>query len=136
MKVLIDTNVIFDVYQHRQPHYSASNQVLKLARRGELCGAVASHTIANGFYFYRSPFKKFLRERLIEDIEVCCADAHLTRWCIDLGFSDLEDALQAGAAMAWKAQFIITRNVRDFRKSKIPAMAPSQFLNRFFRSEL
>jgi predicted nucleic acid-binding protein len=136
MKVLVDTNVIFDVYEHRQPHYSASNHVLKLARRGELAAAVASHTIANGFYFYGAAFTRFLRERLLEDVEVCCADAHLTRWCIDLGMTDLEDALQAGAAMEWKAQFIITRNIRDFKKSTIPAMTPTQFLHRFFRSEL
>ena len=136
MSILIDTNVLFDVYEHRQPHYAASNQVLSLAKRAELSAAVASHSVANGFYVYGKPFVTFLRERLLEDVEVCCADSHLTRWCLGLGIADLEDALQAGAAMAFKAQFIVTRNSRDFRQSTIPAMTPSDFLHRFFRAEL
>jgi PIN domain-containing protein len=136
MKVLLDTNVVFDVYEHRQPHYAASNQVMKLARRGEFLAAVASHSVANGFYVYGRPFTSFLCERFLDDVEVCCADAHLTRWCLRLGLPDLEDALQAGAAMAWKAQFIITRNTRDFRQSTIPAITPGDFLHRFFRTAL
>jgi hypothetical protein len=136
MKVLIDTNVLFDVYEHRQPHYQASNQVFCLARRAELSIAVASHSVANGLYYYGKPFVPFVQERLLDDAEVCCADAHLTRWCLGLGISDLEDALQAGAAMAFKAQFIISRNTRHFRQSTIPAMSPAEFLHRFFRAAL
>ena len=51
MRLLIDTNVVFDVYARRQPHYSASNLLLKLARRRRVLAAVASHTAANLFYF-------------------------------------------------------------------------------------
>ncbi len=50
MKVLIDTNVVFDVFARRQPHYSASNHILKLARRKKIAAAVAAHTVANLFY--------------------------------------------------------------------------------------
>jgi len=112
------------------------NQIFFLARRGDIVAAVASHSLSNGFYFYGKPFVSFLRERLLDDVEVCCADAHLTQWCLNLGIADLEDALQAGAAMSFKAQFIVSRNVRDFKHSKIPAMTPSDFLHRFFRAKL
>ena len=44
------------------------------------------------------------------------------------GMPDFEDALQAAAAVACKAQVIITRNVRDFKKSPVPAMTPEQFV--------
>jgi hypothetical protein len=131
MRVLVDANVIFDVYERRQPHYAASLQVCRLARRRTLAAAVAEHTIANGFYIYRKPFAAFVRERLLEDFEICCADAQLTGACLKLGIGDFEDALQAGAAMAWKAAFIITRNERDFKRSPIPALSPTSFLKRF-----
>ena len=42
--------------------------------------------------------------------------------------NDLEDALQASAAVAFKAAFIVTRNVRDYQKSPIRALSPVQFL--------
>ncbi len=41
------------------------------------------------------------------------------------------DALQAAAALAWKASFIVTRNTRDFRHSPVPALTPTDFLKRF-----
>ncbi len=72
-----------------------------------------------------------MKQRLTEDFEIRCADAHLTRSCLTLGVRDLEDALQIGAAMAWKAAFIITRNERDFKASPIPAISPAAFLKRF-----
>jgi len=131
MRVLVDANVIFDVYERRQPHYAASLQVCRLAQRRTLAAAVAGHTIANGFYIYGKPFAEFVKRRITEDFEICCADAHLTRSCLALGIRDFEDALQVGAAMTWKAAFIITRNERDFRHSTIPALSPTAFLKRF-----
>lgn len=131
MKVLVDANVIFDVFQRRQPHYAASNQICRLAQRRTLAAAVAGHTLANGFYLFRKPFGAFVNQRLLEDFEVCCADARHTRSCLALGVGDFEDALQIGAAMAWKAAFIITRNERDFKRSPVPALSPAAFLKRF-----
>lgn len=127
----MDANVIFDVYERRQPHYAASLQVCRLARRRTLAAAVAGHTVANGFYIYGRPFAEFVKRRLTEDFEIRCADAHLTRSCLALGIRDLEDALQVGAAMTWKAAFIITRNERDFKHSTIPALSLAAFLKRF-----
>jgi hypothetical protein len=131
MKVLVDANVIFDVFERRQPHYSSSQQICRLAQQRTLAAAIAGHTIANGFYIYRKPFVAFVQERLLEDFEICCANAHHTRLCLNLHINDLEDALQAGAAMAWKATFIITRNERDFKRSPVPALSPRAFLKRF-----
>ncbi len=131
MRVLVDANVIFDVYERRQAHYAASQQICRLAQRRTLAAALAGHTIANGFYIYRKPFVAFVRERLVEDFEICCGDAHQTRSCLKLGIGDLEDTLQIAAAMMWKAAFIITRNERDFKNSPIPALSPSTFLKRF-----
>ena len=41
---------------------------------------------------------------------------------------DYEDALQAAAAQACAAQIILTRNVRDFKGSPVPAMTPEVFM--------
>lgn len=41
---------------------------------------------------------------------------------------DFEDALQVAAAMACGAQFIVTRNERDFKASPVPALSPEAFL--------
>lgn len=44
--------------------------------------------------------------------------------------SDFEDALQVAAALAANADFIVTRNLQDFRRSPLPALTPPQFLQK------
>ena len=131
MKLLYDTNVVFDVVERRAPHYNASLQMLKLAQRGTVEAAMASHTVANLFYQYGKAIIPDLKNRFLNDFEIVCGDARMVRASLSSGVSDLEDALQVGAAMAWKAAFIITRNERDFRRSPIPAISPAAYLKRF-----
>ncbi len=47
------------------------------------------------------------------------------------GNRDLEDTLQATAAQANGAAYIISRNVKDFRLSHVPALTPSDYLAKF-----
>lgn len=44
--------------------------------------------------------------------------------------ADYKDALQMACAVRIKADFIITRNIRDFINSKVPAIKPSELLER------
>jgi hypothetical protein len=131
MRLLYDSNIVFDVIERRAPHYSASLQMLKLAQRGTVNAALASHTIANIFYKYQKTIIPDLKNRFLNDFEVVCGNAVLVQNSLNLGIQDLEDALQVAAAMAWKSAFIITRNERDFKRSPIPALSPSAFLKRF-----
>ena len=48
-------------------------------------------------------------------------------------FSDLEDCLQSECAAEYKADFIITRNVKDFAASMVPVITPSEFLEQFVK---
>ncbi len=131
MNVLIDANVIFDVVEKRQPHYAASNQVLCLCRRRLLAGMVAYHTIANVFYQYGRPALPFLKDSLLPHVRTVSADAPLITQALAWGMSDFEDALQAAAARANGAAFIISRNVKDFKLSHVRAVTPSDYLARF-----
>lgn len=103
----------------------------KLAQRGAVEAALASHTIANIFYKYQKAVIPDLKDRFLIDFEIVCGNAEAVRASLNRGFRDLEDALQVSAAMAWKAAFIVTRNERDFKLSPIPALSPSAYLKRF-----
>lgn len=46
-------------------------------------------------------------------------------------FGDFEDCLQEECAVAISADYIVTRNVKDFVSSRIPAILPSQFLEKY-----
>jgi predicted nucleic acid-binding protein len=130
MVILIDTNVVFDVISKRQPHYQASNQILYLCRRKSIVGTVAYHTIANVFYMYGKAAAPFLREFLLH-LNVHGATSALIQEVLRWGMNDWEDALQAAAARSANASFIVTRNVKDFKFSRVPALSPKEFLKRF-----
>ena len=64
----------------------------------------------------------------IEPVVACCC---LASWAIqEMAWNDFEDAVQSATAERIQADFIITRNVRDFRQSKVLAFTPSEFLAR------
>ena len=131
MKILIDSNLVFDVYGRRQPHYPASNHILKLARRGTVAGNISSHTLANLFYLFGKACVPFIRESLLPHFEVTAGDSHKTQLALRAGMDDFEDALQVAAALQCSAAFIVTRNVRDFKRSPVPALSPDEWIKRF-----
>ena len=49
---------------------------------------------------------------------------------VEMQWKDFEDAVQSATAERLHADYIITRNVRDFNKSKVLALTPSELLSR------
>ena len=126
MRILLDTDVLLDVALERQAFLAASQDVLRWAEGEPGQAAVAWHTLSNIAYLTVSP-RKFIRE-LLEFVEVAEVGTEEARQAVGLPMNDLEDALQAAAAIAFEATFVVTRNVRDYRKSPIPVLSPAAFL--------
>ena len=71
-----------------------------------------------------APYARQFIADLLEFVEVVRTGTADVRYALDLPMSDFEDALQAAAARACGARAIVTRNVRDFARSPIPAITP------------
>ena len=65
---------------------------------------------------------------LLSIVDVAPVAAKDALRALQLPMKDLEDAMQAAAALAWEADYIVTRNLVDYRKSPIPAIGPKDFL--------
>lgn len=126
MRALLDTDVLLDVALARKPHAADSAAVLRWAEAGG-AAAVAWHSLTNCAYLLRGSGRPFLERllRLVEVAPVATADAHRA---LDLPMSDVEDAFQAAAALAWRADVIVTRNISDYRHSPVRALSPAMFL--------
>lgn len=133
MRLLLDINILLDVAFQR-PGEPASSRLI-----GE-CGGdheawVAWHTLATLACLIERQLDAAEARRFIEGLVGWAQVAPTTTadavQAVALPLPDFEDAQQAAAAMACGAQAIITRNVRDFRKSPVPAMTPETFLRRF-----
>ena len=134
MRLLIDGNIVLDVLQKREPHYENSAKVWKLCETEQAEGYVSALTFADLVYVMR----KELDPEKIEDV---LKTLSLIFRFTELGVSDMtnaagkkwddyEDAVQASTAERLHVDYIITRNVRDYRESKIIAFTPTEFLAR------
>ena len=128
MRALVDSDVLLDVALARAPFAAESAAALRWAEAGG-AAAVAWHSLANCAYLLKGGGRPFVERllRLVEVAQVGTADA---RRALSLPMPDLEDAFQSAAAMAWKADVIVTRNLGDYRHSPVVAVAPTEFLRR------
>ena len=132
MKILLDCDVLLDVMAGREKFLADSARVLDTCETGEIHGVIAWHTLANAYYL-ADDGKKALKffEDLLSFIEVAGGDTDLALEAIRAGFADFEDALQSVCARKFEADFIITRNVKDYKLSAVRAMSPSDFAGKF-----
>lgn len=132
MRVLIDTNVILDVLCEREGFAGTALHIFRLCEVNRLDGIVSALSIPNIVYIMRKELDKNRITAVVERLSLIFSIADLT--AADLtqaakrGFDDFEDALQAVCAKRVKAEYIITRNTRDFRENPIPAITPVEFI--------
>ena len=133
MRALIDTNIILDVLCQRERFFENSSMVFKLCEMKELDGVISALSIPNLVYIMRKELDhdaiKIVLQKLslifkIEDLKA----ADLLKAAV-MDFKDYEDALQSVCAERTNADFIISRNVKDFQNSSVKAVTPEEFLN-------
>ena len=134
MRLLIDANIILDVLQKREPHYTDSSIVWKICETGQADGFISSLTVANIVYVMRKELGAEQIEDVITKLKLIFNIADFTgsdlTKAAEMKWSDFEDAIQSAIAERIQADFIITRNVRDYLKSKVMAFTPSEFIAR------
>jgi predicted nucleic acid-binding protein len=130
MKILIDTNVLLDIALRRDEFFADSAAVIDWAELNPKQAAIAWHTISNIAYLVKQDARAFIAD-LLTFVEVAAGDTATVRQALAMPTKDLEDALQASAAIGFGADIIVTRDVGDFKKLPIKAMTPSQFAREY-----
>ena len=134
MKLLIDANILLDVLQKREPHYRDSALIWKLCETEQAEGCVSALSIANLVYIMRKELSPETIEDVLGKLSLIFSLVELTPADIakaaEMKWTDFEDALQAATAERIHAEAIITRNIRDFRKSRVIAFTPAEYLAR------
>ncbi len=134
MRVLIDSDVLLDVALERTEFVGESTAALTWAEQHSDSAWVAWHSLANIHYVGRrmrgnAAIRDFLGE-ILGFLTVPSTDHVTARHALGLPVGDFEDALQVASALAAKADFIVTRNTADYRRSPVPAVTPAEFLRR------
>ncbi len=132
MIVLTDTDVLIDLALDRKPFSADATSVIAYIQTNNVEAFVAWHSISNFYYMTSSPMGKNLCREFIKDIfqfiKIAPVNTGDMVYAANLNMSDFEDAMQSAAAVSCKAEYIITRNVKYYKESPVPAIIPGDFL--------
>jgi predicted nucleic acid-binding protein len=133
MKVLFDTNVILDYLMQREPFYRDSREVILLSAENKLDGIIGAGSIADIYYICRKEYQSTEKSLnliidLLKLVTLVDTKAYDISNALTYNMPDFEDAIIAAAALREKADYIITRNAKDYSKSPVPAITPDEFL--------
>ncbi len=139
-RILIDTNVLLDYLLTREPFYEDAARIVLACADGKVKGCIAAHSISNMFFIVRKDYNvKERRELLINLCSIFDVEgidkAKLLAGLQNEDFSDFEDCLQMECAKAYKAKYIVTRNIADYKMSEIKTILPKDYLRSYDRVE-
>lgn len=120
----------------RHPHAGPASELLDRIEHGAESAAIAWHSVSN-LYYLVAPSRGGVSTRdfiveLTRFVAVANTNADAIQYAAQLPMADFEDAMQVADARACGARHIVTRNVRDYERSPIRAVAPQEVLSGLF----
>lgn len=132
-KIFIDTNIVIDLLSKRTPFFEEAATLFSLADKNQIEISISSLTIANTSYLLLKQMDANKAKSIIRKLRLIVKTLSLDDKIIGLAlndetFSDFEDCLQYFTALENNQEIIITRNLKDFKNSKLPTMTAKQFI--------
>jgi hypothetical protein len=135
-KLFFDNDIILDISIERNAllknDVNEAIKLINLVEFGEYEGYTSTVIFTNTYYIQRklkdhNTSINFLKKvRLI--LTVLSVNDKIIQKALESGFDDFEDAVQYFTAVENKMEYIITRNIEDYKKSTIKVYTPSQYL--------
>jgi predicted nucleic acid-binding protein len=132
--VFVDTNILIDLLADRPPFSKFAIEIFDLAEKKEVKLVTSSHTFATTHYL----LKKYIEEvklralliSLLDFIDIVAIDISIIKKSLLSKHKDFEDAIQIFAANSVSnIDFIVTRNLKDFKDTGISVLPPEELLN-------
>ena len=135
MRAYVDTNILVDLVLSRQEFLPDAQRVFAIGYAGEAQLVVSALSFVNTVYLgrkYKFPMGDVLSKlRMIADfVDVADLSGQNVVDMLTSGWRDYEDATQHRSAIDEQADFIVTRNKKDFKASTLPVLTPLEFFNR------
>ncbi len=132
-KIFVDTDVCLDLLSGRKPFNAIAERLFTLADIGKIKICVSSLSFANIDYILQSQYKINDSRKILAKfktlVTVLSVDDKIINLSIVSDFIDFEDAIQYNTAIENKIKVILTRNLKDYKKSMIQVMNPETFLS-------
>lgn len=128
MRVLIDTNVVLDFLQEREPFVENAARLFERIDAGEIEEFIAATTITNIYYIIRRVAERVVAQdaitQVLSDLNICAVNLEVLEQALMLNFEDFEDAVQYACAVMHNVDAIVTRDASGFINAEIPVVLP------------
>ena len=132
IRVLLDTNIIIDFLNDRQPFSLHAADIFRQGRKKSIELFTSSHSFATTHYI----MKKLLSEKelrsaltkLNQHIQILPVTEKEIQHALSSNHQDFEDSIQIFTALKGNIDYIVTRNIKDFQKSPVKVNTPDQLL--------
>ena len=132
MKILLDTNIILDLLMDRVPHADDAAVLFSKVEEGCIIGYLCGTSITTVFYLATKLIgtlkAKEEIKKLLNLFEVAPVNRAVLESAVVLDFNDFEDAVIHEAACQVGVDAIVTRNKKDFWKSRVPVYSSAEMV--------
>lgn len=132
MKVFIDTNILIDFLAAREPFAEEAMALFQLADNDEIELMLSDLTIINTIYILRR--MHYGLSEIYDSLDyirplltITSMGATVVDRCLQHRSDDFEDEMQYFSAVDANADYIITRNKKDFDFGDSAVMTPQEF---------
>ena len=141
MKILVDTNVIIDALTSREPFKEDAEQIFMLAANRIEDMYITANSATDIYYLVRKYLHsteqaKSVMSKLYELFHILDVTASDCKEALLTDMSDYEDSVVSCCASHNHIDYIVTRNIKDFEKSKVQAILPDQLLSMFSQNDV
>lgn len=133
MKILIDTNIVIDALTGREPFREAAEQIFLLAANQTEDMYITTGSATDIYYIARKYLHsteqaKNTMSRLYELFCILDVTADDCLQALLTDMNDYEDSVVSCCAKRNKMEYIVTRNIKDYKNSNVQAMLPDEFI--------
>ncbi|WP_165045223.1 PIN domain-containing protein, partial [Adlercreutzia sp. ZJ138] len=133
MRVLLDTNVLIDLYTQRPPDDDIAQKLLVMREFGDAELWVSAKSFTDVFYVLRKTYNSELIQNAFNEsypwLEICTIDVSDIHLASSRKWDDFEDCLIDICAEKIKADFLLTRDESCFSNAHTQVISPVDFFN-------
>jgi predicted nucleic acid-binding protein len=131
-KIVIDINIFMDFLFKREGHEKVA-EIFKESIKGNVVGFACAHEITTLNYFLRKSNKEKVKVRktisgIMRRFKIIEINEKILNAALFSEIDDFEDAVIEISAKENGAEYILTRNIKDFKKSIVKAITPEELL--------
>lgn len=137
MTVFLDSNIILDIFLKTPEFYDESKKILTiLDTHSDIDFFISASSVTDIFYILNKKIgdkektKQYLSD-LMDIVSIAGIDETCIKNAMNSSWKDFEDSVQYESAVQIRSDYLVTRNIKDYKSTFVKVITPSEFLEKF-----